>query len=169
MKLIHAIGIFLLIALGVSSPAIAAEDSRVPLPAPAKAFKGEQCVEPAADMRRNHYEYLLHQRDETLRQGIRGKKYSLRQCVECHAVPDPKIEGSPRTLEPFCAECHAYAAVRIDCFECHTAKAEDSGKTSKLRLSPHKDKKKLLLSELRAHLSQPPPTDTAPEKGSSSP
>ncbi len=156
MILIRALGLFLVIVLGVNSQAIGAGDSRVPLPAPAKAFKGEQCVEPVEDMRRNHYEYLLHQRDETLRQGIRGKKYSLRQCVECHAVPDPKIEGSPRTLEPFCAECHAYAAVTIDCFECHTNKAEDGVKKSDLQNSPHKDKKKLLLSELRAYLDQPP-------------
>lgn len=104
-----------------------AGESRVPLPSPAKAFKGEQCVEPAAVMRREHMVYLQHQRDETVRDGIRGKKYSLKECVACHATASPKIaDGSVRTLQPFCAECHAYAAVTIDCFACHTDKPDNS-------------------------------------------
>ena len=36
-------------------------------------------------MRRNHMELLKHQRDDTVRSGIRGAKYSLKDCVGCHA------------------------------------------------------------------------------------
>ncbi len=92
-------------------------------PKPAPAYKGDKCVEPVDIMRREHMNYLLHQRGETVKQGIRGKKYSLRQCIECHAVPD-KMAGGERTIQPFCSECHKFAAVTIDCFQCHNDKPE---------------------------------------------
>jgi len=112
---------FAVLAGGLSAPAAAGD---VPVPHPAKAFKGAQCVEPVDVMRRNHMRFLLHQRDETLREGIRGKKYSLNQCIECHAVASPEVAGGKvRTLKPFCAECHDYAAVSIDCFQCHNGAA----------------------------------------------
>ena len=119
--LLGSLGLALVMGVAASMPASA--EGRVPLPAPAKAFKGEQCVEPAAVMRREHGNYLLHQRDETVKDGIRGNKYSLRGCIECHAVPD-KMAGGERTVAPFCGECHQYAAVTINCFECHTNKPE---------------------------------------------
>jgi len=107
---------------GLASPVNAGE---VPLPNPAKAFKGEQCVEPVDVMRRDHMTFLKHQRDETLREGVRGNKYSLNECIACHAVKSPDVAGGKvRTLKPFCAECHAYAAVSIDCFQCHTGAAQ---------------------------------------------
>lgn len=107
---------------GLASPVNAGE---VPLPHPAKAFKGEQCVEPVDVMRRDHMTFLKHQRDETLREGVRGNKYSLNECIACHAVKSPDVaDGKVRTLKPFCAECHSYAAVSIDCFQCHTGAAE---------------------------------------------
>jgi len=113
---------FAILVGGLASPADAGE---VPRPKPAKAFKGEQCVEPVDAMRRNHMKFLMHQRDETLREGVRGNKYSLNQCIECHAVTSPDVAGGKvRTLKPFCAECHKYAAVSIDCFQCHTGAAD---------------------------------------------
>lgn len=112
---------FAIVAGALGSPALAAE---VPLPNPAKAFKGEQCLEPVDVMRRNHMTFLKHQRDETLREGIRGQKYSLNACIDCHAVKSPDVAGGKiRTIKPFCAECHEYAAVSIDCFQCHTGAA----------------------------------------------
>lgn len=109
-----------LAALTTTAPAVFAGQSAVPLPTLAKAFKGDQCVEPADIMRRQHMTYLDHQRDETVREGIRGNKYSLQQCIECHATAAPDVAGGTvRTLKPFCAECHAYAAVSLDCFACH--------------------------------------------------
>jgi hypothetical protein len=114
--------VVLLALLVVSPPALAGESS-VPLPNPAKAHIGDQCVEPVDVMRREHMNFLRHQRDETVRSGIRGNKYSLRGCVECHAVPDTAASGA-RTVRAFCSECHSYAAVSIDCFECHSNEAE---------------------------------------------
>ena len=116
------LGSILLLAGGLAAPPASAE-GRTPLPAPPKAFKGDECVEPVDIMRREHGFYLLRQRDETVQQGIRGNKYSLRGCIECHAVPD-KAAGGERTVVPFCGECHQYAAVTIDCFSCHTTKPE---------------------------------------------
>lgn len=108
------------LALVTASHAAGADQSGVPLPTLSKAVKGEQCVEPANIMRREHMNFLTHQRDETLREGIRGKKYSLQECTECHATADPEIqEGKVRTLQPFCTQCHEYAAVKLDCFACH--------------------------------------------------
>lgn len=92
---------------------------RVPLPA-MQTYKGEKCVEPTEDMRRNHMNYILHQRDETVHKGIRTVKHSLKNCIDCHA--DPKTE-SVLGKDGFCESCHSYAAVRIDCFGCHSDKA----------------------------------------------
>jgi len=120
---------FAMLMGGLASPANAGE---VPRPNPAKAFKGTQCVEPVDVMRREHMNFLTHQRDETLREGVRGQKYSLNECIDCHAVTSPDVmDGKVRTLKPFCAECHSYAAVSIDCFQCHTdVAAPGNGQTS---------------------------------------
>ena len=62
--------------------------------------------------------YLLHQRDETVHEGIRTKRFSLEECIDCHVSPAP---DAPRvsSSQHFCNSCHTYAAVNIDCFECH--------------------------------------------------
>jgi len=93
-----------------------------------KIFKGEKCVEPTADMRRNHMKYILHQRDRTMHLGIRTTKHSLKNCIDCHA--DPKT-NSVLGKDGFCASCHQYAAVSIDCFSCHTPAPESSGQPPK--------------------------------------
>jgi len=56
-----------------------------PKPVIAKAVKGEQCVEDNDYMRRNHMKVLNHHRDETVLEGIRTKKYILKECINCHA------------------------------------------------------------------------------------
>lgn len=92
---------------------------RVPLPDIAQG-KGEQCVEPTEDMRRNHMRYLTHQRDETVHRGIRTKQHSLSECIACHAGVDEKGRRLPVNAPgQFCASCHRFAAVRVDCFQCH--------------------------------------------------
>ncbi len=82
--------------------------------------KGETCVEPVEDMRRNHMVYLMHQRDATVIDGIRTKQHSLVGCMNCH---NPVRENEPvvryEDPEHFCAACHGFASVKIDCFECH--------------------------------------------------
>jgi hypothetical protein len=113
------------IAAGILAAALAVAGSadtggrpagRVALPV-VKIEKGEACVAPAAEMRRDHMRMLLHQRDRTLRQGLREPRFSLKNCVECHAS---QKTGSVLGKEGFCSSCHEYAAVSIDCFECHT-------------------------------------------------
>ena len=79
--------------------------------------QGEACVAPTAEMRRDHMKKLLHQRDQTMHQGIRENRFSLKRCVECHADPETR---SVLGKDGFCSSCHAYASVSIDCFECHT-------------------------------------------------
>lgn len=91
-----------------------------PLPTLERAQRGEQCVEDTATMRRFHMEFLKHQRDETVHGGIRGAKHSLKDCVACHA--STKTGSVAAAPTDFCVSCHTYAAVKIDCFECHTGK-----------------------------------------------
>jgi len=82
-----------------------------------KIERGEACVAPVAEMRRDHMKMLFHQRDRTMREGIRATRFSLKGCVDCHASTKT---GSVLGEEGFCSSCHAYASVKIDCFECHT-------------------------------------------------
>jgi hypothetical protein len=86
-----------------------------------KAF-GDRCVASVPTMRRSHMEFLLHQRDDTVRRGQRDSKFSLRGCVACHAS---QAEGGDyRRIDApgeFCAACHTYIGATIDCFECHAA------------------------------------------------
>jgi hypothetical protein len=95
---------------------------RVPMPVHS-IEKGEHCVEPTEVMRRDHMKMILHQRDMTMHQGIRTSKYSLKNCVDCHA--DTKT-NSVLGKDGFCESCHHYAAVKIDCFECHSSMREAS-------------------------------------------
>jgi predicted CXXCH cytochrome family protein len=107
-------------AAGVTEPG----PGGVPLPVIPKG-QGEACVADTEFMRRNHMTMLKHQRDETMRQGIRGNPYSLGECVACHAVAGP--DGVPLTVsspQHFCRNCHDYAAVSIDCFQCHASRPE---------------------------------------------
>ncbi len=90
--------------------------SRVPKPGVAAAAGGK-CVEDTAFMRRNHMTLLLHQRDRTVHEGIRTTRHSLANCVTCHA--DPKTGRVTGSKDAFCEGCHSYAAVKLDCFECH--------------------------------------------------
>ena len=104
---------------GIPSPAACAEAGRVPKPV-IEAGKGEKCVENADFMRRNHMELLKHQRDATMHRGIRTRNHSLNGCIECHASrKDNSVVGSDQN---FCQSCHSYAAVKVDCFECHASK-----------------------------------------------
>jgi predicted CXXCH cytochrome family protein len=87
--------------------------------------RGEACVEDTDFMRRNHMSLLMHQRDDTMRKGIRSKQHSLKECLDCHAVEG--ADSIPVTVanpKHFCRSCHDYAAVRIDCFECHASRPE---------------------------------------------
>jgi len=82
-----------------------------------KIEKGEACVASVEEMRRDHMKMLLHQRDRTVHQGLREPRFSLKNCIDCHASRET---GSVLGKDGFCSSCHAYASVSIDCFECHT-------------------------------------------------
>ena len=112
-------GLAALMLVAGTLPTLAA-DGRTPLPKIEPAVKGGQCVEPSDLMRRQHMNLLKHQRDDTVFGGIRGAKHSLKDCVVCHA--SPKSGSVAAAPGDFCVSCHSYAAVRIDCFECHTGK-----------------------------------------------
>jgi hypothetical protein len=82
--------------------------------------KGDKCVEDTQFMRRKHMDLLKHHRNETMRQGIRTTKHSLKGCVDCHA--SAKTGSVAAGKDDFCAACHAYAAVKLDCWDCHATK-----------------------------------------------
>jgi hypothetical protein len=85
-----------------------------------KAAQSEHCVEPTEFMRRNHMEVIRHQRDTTVYGGIRSTKHSLAGCVQCHVGYDANHQPVPVNADnQFCAKCHRYAAVQLNCFDCH--------------------------------------------------
>lgn len=98
-------------------------------PQPARG-KGEKCVAPTDWMRRYHMQALKHQRDETVHEGIRTPRFSLKHCFECHQVVGaddrPVSVADPKH---FCRTCHDYAAVRVDCFECHASRPGEPTRT----------------------------------------
>ena len=89
-------------------------------PAIERATQGTQCVADPVFMRRNHMDLMTHQRVLTVHDGARDGKFSLKQCVACHASRETgSVAAGPND---FCVSCHSYAAVKIDCFECHASK-----------------------------------------------
>ncbi len=84
------------------------------------AAKGEQCVEPTDVMRRRHMQFILHQRDRTVHEGIRTEKHRFVNCINCHV--QARADGSyPRQTDAdhFCESCHRFSSVNMDCFQCH--------------------------------------------------
>ena len=68
---------------------------------------------------------LLHDRDQTVRLGNRDIKYSLNECVACHVVTGTAaLPVSAKNEQHFCRACHDFAAVKIDCFQCHNSKPD---------------------------------------------
>ena len=89
-----------------------------------RSKSGDKCVEETSYMRKNHMKLLMHQRDETMHKGIRTKEHSLQNCIACHAsTKDNNVLGSN---EHFCQGCHTYAAVKLDCWECHASKPKQT-------------------------------------------
>lgn len=116
----------------IAGSAVAFSDIELPkYPEPV----GEKCVEPTDVMRREHMNFILHQRDETVYKGIRGitARHSLKDCIDCHAGYDDQGRAIPVNAEgQFCESCHTYTAVSIDCFGCHRT---TPGKVNRMRQS----------------------------------
>jgi hypothetical protein len=103
--------------------------SGVPLPA-IPMGQGDSCVEDTDFMRRNHMDLLKHQRKDTMIKGIRSEQYSLKECISCHAVNGPDmIPVTVASPQHFCRSCHDYAAVSIDCFQCHASRPDAGSAT----------------------------------------
>ena len=116
----------------------AGELGPVPPKAKMKASDKTECVEPVGDMRKNHMEFLKHKRDLTMREGVRTKQHSLTECIDCHVTPNDKGEFARiGDDEHFCSSCHNYAAVKVDCFDCHSDLPEDAAKKLRSAKNPH--------------------------------
>jgi len=109
----------------IATAVYAAEEPQIPH---LDIGKGGQCVEDPQLMRKNHMLLLMHQRNETMYEGIHGK-YSIVDCVNCHA--STKTNSVLGSNEAFCQGCHVYAAVKLDCFECHSNKRSVTAEASK--------------------------------------
>ena len=97
-------------------------DTPHPIKGHSKADMMENCVEPTVTMQKEHFKFLYHQRDKTVIDGIRTKKHSLANCIDCHVSYDDNGKALPVNSEgQFCQACHVQTAVNIDCFSCHAS------------------------------------------------
>lgn len=125
---IRPIGLYLALVLGLilslgTAVAGNATTAAEAVPGSSKAAKLDACVAPTDFMRRSHFELIKHQRDITVREGIRKTDDSLAGCVSCHANHSKQGGFVPVTAEKqFCAGCHQFTGVSIDCFTCHASK-----------------------------------------------
>ncbi len=91
--------------------------------------RGDACIhEDPERMRRVHMDRLHAHQDQGVREGRSDPEWNLQSCVRCHAAPEAQQAAShgPSGSEDmaFCASCHEYAAVELDCFQCHSTDPE---------------------------------------------
>ncbi|HRI18060.1 MAG TPA: hypothetical protein PL196_06015 [Burkholderiaceae bacterium] len=86
--------------------------------------RGGTCVDVPEVMRRMHPDLLKHQRDETVHRGVRDARASLKGCVDCHAGAQSGSVATAKT--DFCVSCHSFAAVKVDCFQCHASRPKQA-------------------------------------------
>jgi hypothetical protein len=94
-----------------------------------KAASLKACVASTNEIRRNHMDYLKHDRDEVVIAGDRTVKFSIAECVDCHTGKDDtggylQVNGE----DQFCDVCHDKVAVSLDCFQCHRTTPDTRGK-----------------------------------------
>ena len=101
---------------------VLADDAKSYVKPGSRAAGVAACVEPTNLMRRNHMELIKHQRDATVHSGIRSTKHSLAGCIDCHVSRDTDGRAVAVNADhQFCNACHAFAAVDVNCFDCHAA------------------------------------------------
>ena len=120
------VGILVIVLAGLAIASQAADQGNdqngIPFPAIAMG-QGDTCVEDTDFMRRNHMDLLDHQRDETVINGVRTEQHSLKECINCHVVKGPDaVAVTVSSPQHFCRSCHDYAAVSVDCFQCHASR-----------------------------------------------
>ena len=125
-----------------------AQASRVPKPMIEPARAGTQCIADPATMRREHPAMLEHQRDATVRGGIRGAKASLKACIACHA--SAQTGSVAKTETNFCISCHSYTAVRVDCFGCHASRPASTSFHPIAPMGPQAKTVAMLTAQLKA-------------------
>lgn len=106
----------------LSAQTVLADEAQRYVTAGSPAAGLSACVQPTPFMRRNHMELIQHQRDATVHHGVRGTRHSLAACIECHVSTGR--DGHPVAVNAehqFCQACHAFAAVKVDCFDCHAS------------------------------------------------
>ena len=117
-------GLTVFVALALAPVWQSALQGAAAKPEPKIVTKAKECVEPTAEMRRNHMELLNTWRDTVVRRGQRtylaadGKTVTMSlsgTCMSCH--PNKK---------EFCDSCHNYLAVSPYCWECHIEPKEKS-------------------------------------------
>lgn len=121
----HRLFLILGLVVALAIPAAAQEAKNGYGPAIPKAT-GNPHPEGNDYMRRWHMTMMSHDRDITVYRGERGLNASLGACFECHTVRDSA--GTPVTYSDerhFCRVCHDYAAVKVDCFDCHRSTPAD--------------------------------------------
>ncbi len=92
------------------------------------------CVLPTAVMLRTHMMLLRSVREEIVRHDARDTRFRLTGCVACHV--EHTASGQPIPVNApgqFCATCHTYVGVHIDCFACHATVPETPGQFGGLR------------------------------------
>ncbi|MDE0282595.1 MAG: Hdr-like menaquinol oxidoreductase cytochrome c subunit [Gammaproteobacteria bacterium] len=121
---------FVALILALVSPAASADPPELP------RGKGDACVAPTDEMRRDHMDFLLHQRDLTVHDGIRTPRFSLVECVDCHVQRNSEGGFIPVDApEQFCEICHTYASVKMDCFGCHATTPDSASADAKTAAS----------------------------------
>ena len=92
------------------------------VPEPQIVTQEKQCVEDTQWMRDNHMQLLIEWRQLVVRDDVHtytatdGKQYDISltgTCMSCH--PNKK---------EFCDQCHEYAGVSPNCWDCHNAPVE---------------------------------------------
>ncbi len=94
----------LFLTVGTVSPVEAAGSKMPELQTP----KGKPCMHEPEWMKRNHMDMLKHQREITVREGVRVRNETLQNCSTCHT-----------SRAQFCDRCHNYVNVDPGCFQCH--------------------------------------------------
>ncbi|MFC1939331.1 sulfate reduction electron transfer complex DsrMKJOP subunit DsrJ [Chloroflexota bacterium] len=91
-------------------------------PQPQIVTEEEECVQPTEWMRVNHMDLLIDWRETVVRTGNRtwtasdGQEYNMsltNTCLSCHS-----------NKADFCDQCHNYAGVSPECWNCHNLPEE---------------------------------------------
>ncbi|SMN00617.1 Sulfite reduction-associated complex DsrMKJOP multiheme protein DsrJ (=HmeF) [uncultured Candidatus Thioglobus sp.] len=122
--------LLIIFLISMSASAFAHADKHINLGDRATELKEEgksRDIHPSlSEIIKMHPEFLLHKRDKTLRQGVRTKRDSLKECVNCHSVSKNNEFVPINAPDQFCSTCHQKVGTSLDCFACHrTTPAEE--------------------------------------------